>query len=197
MSVEIVGDFITINEKITVKLSDILSIKPRSMVSVEQYTGRIIARDFPKIILTTSQEELEILYTTDEERDIALREIKKVISENSTKSNGMDKKGSININVSDSSNVNIVSQSENVEINQKVKDEVNSKIAEMFEQVSQNQEIEDELKNDILDCLRDIKSNIDSNKKVPKYSLKGLLDLTSKVASLSSLGIGIAQLLGG
>lgn len=196
MSVQITGDFITINEKITVKISEITSIKPRSLVRVEQYTGRILAKDFPKIILNTNQEELEILYSTDDERDKALIEIKQKIAEYSTKPKYMDKERSININVSDSSNVNIVSQSNDVKINQELKKEVDSKISELFEKLETIQGVDEELKRDIIDCLNDIKSNVDNNKKVPKYSLNGLVDLTSKIASLSSLGIGIAQLFG-
>jgi hypothetical protein len=196
MSVQITGDFITINEKITVRISEIISIKPRSLVRVEQFTGRILAKDFPKIILNTNQEELEILYSTDDERDKALIEIKQKIAEYSTKPKNMDKESSININVSDSSNVNIVSQSNDVKINQEFKKEVDSKISELFEKLETIQGVDEELKRDIIDCLNDIKSNVDNNKKVPKYSLNGLVDLTSKIASLSSLGIGIAQLFG-
>ncbi len=196
MSVQITGDFITINEKITVKISEIISIKPRSLVSVEQFTGKILAKDFPKIILNTNQEELEILYSTNEERDGALINIKKAIAEYSSKSINMEKQNSININVTDSSNVNIVSQSNEVEINQEIKEEASSKISELFEKLETIQDIDKELKGDIIDCLNDIKTNLDKDKKVPKYSLKGLVDLTSKVASLSSLGIGIAQLFG-
>jgi hypothetical protein len=196
MSVQITGNFITINDKITVKISEIISIKPRSMVKVEQYTGKIIAKDFPKIIINTNQEELEILYSTDEERDKALIEIKQTIAEYTSEAKNMEKQSSINISVSKSSNVNIVSQSSGVKINQEFKEEVNSKISELFEKLESIQDIEEELKADIIDCLNDIKSNVDNDKKVPKYSLKGLVDLTSKIASLSSLGIGIAQLFG-
>ena len=194
MSVQITGEFLTINEKITVKISEIISIKPRSLVYVEH--GKILTKDFSKIILNTNQEELEILYSTDEERDNALLDIKKAIAEYSAKPKNMDKQNSISINVKDSSNVNIVSQSHHVEINQETKEEVCAKIAELYEQLESIQNLDAELKSDILDCLTDIKSKVDSNNKVPKYSLKGLIDLTSKVASLSSLGIGIAQLLG-
>jgi signal transduction protein with GAF and PtsI domain len=166
------------------------------MVKVEQYTGKIIAKDFPKIIINTNQEELEILYSTDEERDKALIEIKQTIAEYTSEAKNMEKQSSINISVSKSSNVNIVSQSSGVKINQEFKEEVNSKISELFEKLESIQDIEEELKADIIDCLNDIKSNVDNDKKVPKYSLKGLVDLTSKIASLSSLGIGIAQLFG-
>lgn len=196
MSVQIIGDYITINEIITIKISDIISIKPRSMVKVQEYTGNIIARDFPKIIILTNREEQEILYETDEERDEALIHIRKSITEYSYKKNTMEKQNSININVTDSSNVNIVSQSSNVSISQEIKNEVCSKIEELTKQLESINNVDINLKNDILECVNDIKANIESNKKVPKYSLQGLIDLTSKIASLSSLGIGIAQLLG-
>lgn len=196
MSVQIIGDYITINEIITIKISDIISIKPRSMVKVQEYTGNIIARDFPKIIILTNREEQEILYKTDEERDEALIHIRKSITEYSYKKHTMEKQNSININVTDSSNVNIVSQSSNVSISQEIKNEVCSKIEELTKQLESINNVDVNLKNDILECVNDIKANIESNKKVPKYSLQGLIDLTSKIASLSSLGIGIAQLLG-
>lgn len=196
MSAQIAGGFLTINNKITVKISEIQSIKPRSLVSVEQFTGKILAKDFPKIIINTTQEELEILYSTDDERDDALVEIRKAIAEYTSKSEKMENQSSVSINVTDSSNVNIVSQSSDVEISQKIKESVNSQITELIKQLENIQDIDKELKTDILDCVNDIKNNIKNNKKVPKYSLKGLIDLTSKVASLSSLGIEIAQLLG-
>ena len=196
MAVQINGDFITINEKITVKLSEIISIKPVSMVSVQQFTGKIIGKDFPKIVISTYREELEILYSTDEERDNALAEIRKIMSENPSNQNNFKNMKDISINVSDSSNVNVVSQSSNVEINQDIKHEANSKINELIDKINKDKEIDSDSKSEILECVNDIKENLNSNKKVPKYSLKALLDLTSNFASISSLGIGIAQLFG-
>lgn len=195
MSVKVVGDFIVVNDNITIKISDITSIRPCSLVKINPYTGKILVKDFPKIIISTSQENHEILYITDKERDKDLINIKAVLIDYSLKINNMKNKNSVNINISDSSNVNVVSQSSNVTINQK-KDEVYAKLDELLQQLETIKDIDNELKNDIIECVNDIKQNVENNKKVPKYSLSGLLDLTSKVASLSSLGIGIAQLLG-
>ncbi len=196
MSVQINGEFLTINENITVKITEIISIKPVSMVIVQPNTGRIVSRDFPKIIISTNREDLEILYTTDEERDIALSEIRKILAENSTKQNYMKEEKAININVSDSSNINIVSQSNNVEINQEIRSDANSLIKEFIEKLEKDKEIDNEIKQEILECITDIKENIDKGKTPPKYGLKALLSLTSDIASLSSLGISIAQLFG-
>ena len=195
MAVQITGEFITISDN-TIKISEIISIKPQSLVKFNQLTGKIIARDFPKIIINTNKEVFKILYATDDERDNELEIINKSINEFTTTEKIMTNPNSINIQVTDSTNVNIVSQSNDVVINQKIKEEVNSKISELFERLETIKDIDMELKNDIIECLTDIKSNVESNKKTPKYSLKGLVDLTSKIASLSSLGIGIAQLLG-
>ncbi len=195
MAVQITGGFITISDN-TIKISEIISIKPQSLVKFNQLTGKIIARDFAKIIINTNKEVFKILYATDDERDNELEIINKSINEFTTTEKIMTNPNSINIQVTDSTNVNIVSQSNDVVINQKIKEEVNSKISELFERLETIKDIDMELKNDIIECLTDIKSNVESNKKTPKYSLKGLVDLTSKIASLSSLGIGIAQLLG-
>jgi hypothetical protein len=196
MSVQVTGDFLIINDKITVKITEIISIKPRSLVSVEQFTGKILAKDYPKIILITNQEELEILYSTDDERDNALINIKKVIAEYTSKSEKTKEQSSININVSESSNVNIVSQSNYVEISHEIKKDVNSKITELSKKLENITEIDKELKTDIYDCVNDIRNKLNSNRKIPKYSLNGLLDLTSKISSISSLGVEIAKLLG-
>jgi len=101
-----------------------------------------------------------------------------------------------NINVENSSNINIVSQSTDVKITLETKNEADKKIELLLKKLSELTEIDNDLKTDIFDCVKDIQNKLRQNEKVPKYSLKGLIDLTSKVASLSSLGVGIAQLFG-
>ena len=196
MANQIHGAYLTIDENLTIKVSDITSIKPRTIVKYNEYTGAIIARDFSKVILKTNRDEFEVLYATDEERDEALKDIRNLVMEYSSKLETMKKENYTHINVTKSSNINIISQSSNVAINQETKTDIYSKIEELVQKLEEIKEIDIDSKNDIYDCINDIKDNIDNNKKVPKYCLSGLLDLTSKVASLSSLGIGIAQLLG-
>lgn len=58
------------------------------------------------------------------------------------------------------------------------------------------EELGEELKNDISVCINDIKDKLEKNEKVPKFTLSGLLSLTSNVVSLSSIAAVISKLCG-
>lgn len=196
MSVTSKGDFVTINNKTTVRISDIKSIQPQSMVSFDSY-GNVLGRDFPKIIIVTNDNRFEALYGTDEERDKDLTELQEIVASSSIKSEQRPKSDSININVADSSNVNIVSGSSNVSISQKVKEDINNKIDQLLSELSKESNVNEEMKEELAECASDIRDKVNSDKKVPKFTIKSLLNLTSQISSLSSLGLSIAQLIGG
>jgi hypothetical protein len=105
------------------------------------------------------------------------------------------KNGSFSINVSDSSNVTIVSQSRDVQINQSTINEVREQISELLDKLTE-ENVDAETKETITECANDIKDDIDANKSVPKFKVKTLLENTSKFASLANFGINIAKLLG-
>lgn len=106
------------------------------------------------------------------------------------------KSESFSINVSDSNNVTIVSQSRDVKINQSTINEVREQISELLDKLAE-ENVDVETKETITECANDIKDDIDANKNVPKFKVKTLLDYTSKFASLANFGINIARLLGG
>ena len=196
MSIISKGDFVTINNKTTVRISDIKSIQPQSMVSFDS-DGNILGRDFPKIIIMTNDGRFETLYGTDEERDKDLAELQEIITSSLIKTEHKSTSDTININVADSSNVNIVSGSSNVSISQKVKKDINNKIDELLSELSKNNDVNKDMKEELTECALDIRDKVNSDKKVPKFSIKSLLNMTSQIASLSSLGLSIAQLIGG
>ena len=193
MSVIVAGDFITINNNVTIRISEISSIKPQSLIRFDPFTKKIIDKDFPKIIISTAYKNFEVLYTSDEERNIAIREIQEVINNQSKNIMPMIKGNSVNINVNDSKNINIVSQSDNVIINQEIKANALSKIKELINQVKTN-DIEN--KEEILSCIYDIKGKIIEDKIVPQYSWKSLLNYLSQFSSIAGLALSIAQLFG-
>lgn len=196
MSIKSQGDFVTINNKTTVRISDIKSIQPQSIVSFDSF-GNILGRDFPKIIVMTNDDRFEALYSTDEKRDRDLVELQEIVASRSIKSDHRSTSGSININVADSSNVNIISDSSNVSISQEVKEDINSKIDKLLSELSKNSEVNEDMKEELAECASDIRDKVNDNKKVPKFTIKSLLNLTSQISSLSSLGLSIAQLIGG
>lgn len=196
MSIISKGDVVTINNKTTVRISDIKSIQPQSMVSFDS-NGKILGRDFPKIIIMTNDSRFEILYGTDVERDKDLAELQEIIASSSIKTEHKSTSDTININVADSSNVNIVSGSSNVSISQKVKKDINNKIDELLSKLSKNNDVNKDVKEELTECALDIRDKVNSDKKVPKFSIRSLLSMTSQIASLSSLGLSIAQLIGG
>ena len=106
------------------------------------------------------------------------------------------KNESVSINVSDSNNITIISQSRDVKINQSTIKEVREQISELLDKLAK-ENVDAETKETIAECANDIKDDIDANKNVPKFKVKTLLDCTSKFASVANLGINIAKLLGG
>src|SRR5687768_12739199 len=86
-NIEINGDLITI-QTTTFNLTELVSFKPQSLVKMFfPHNGgkpQKIFEDFPKIIVLTRSERYEFAYTTDDERDIALRELSEKIKIYST-----------------------------------------------------------------------------------------------------------------
>jgi len=196
---EIQGHLITIKDR-TFSLDDIISIKPEYFIQyfMPAHGGPMkeIARDFPKIIIKTKHEVHSIAYTTEERRDVVIRELKKDWKEYVlSKSNPtQSKEGNIQINVADSNNVNIVTGN-NVKINSKVKAEaldiinqLKQALTEQKDQISQSAEL--------IECAEEIEEKINADKKVSKFAFKGLLDSTSSIAGIGEFVISLGQVLG-
>jgi hypothetical protein len=196
MSIKHSEDFIIVNDTTTVRISEIKAVEPESIVKFDT-AGNIVARDFPKIIFITSDGNFQAFYETDEERDKDLMEIQEIIASNSAKNSDSKKSDSVNINVADSSNVNIVSGSSEVNITQELKNDVNQKIDEILSELTKVNNVNTELKEEVTDCVNDIHDKINNDKKIPKFTIKSLINLTSQISTISSLGLSLAKLLGG
>jgi hypothetical protein len=194
MSIELKGDFIAV-QKLMIKISEIISIKPQSIVSIDT-RGNILARDFPKIIIQTKKDYHELLYTDDKERDSELLQINETIAKHQAQRLNNDANPNTTINISGSSSVNVVSNSSNVTITQDSKNAAYEIIEKIKEELDKIKDINQEVKVDILDSVSDIKTKIESKSNVPRFSFKSLLGLTSDLSSVSSLVISLGQILG-
>jgi hypothetical protein len=194
MAIELNGDFIKI-QKTTIKISEIISIKPQSIVQVN-YAGQIIARDVPKIIIRTNHDYHELMYASDEQRDEELRNLNEEIGKYNVKKEKADNGKNTTINISGSTGVNVVSDSTNVTINQEIRKEAQAVVDKLLQEVKKLQDVDTEIKEDIQNAVLDLKDKIDSGKDVPRFSFRALLGMTSDIATLGGLTISLGQILG-
>lgn len=194
MAIEQKGDFVLI-QKTTIRISEILAAKPQSMVSMD-YNGKILNRDFPKIILTTNQGSQQFLYPLggDEERDADLRILQEIIGSYQTKTN--TDKGHTTINVTSSTGVNIVSNSTNVNISQEKAIEAKGILTEMKIELNKLADINNELKEDIEAIITEIENQVSTNITPKRHTFRSLLGITSDFASLAGLSVSLGQVLG-
>lgn len=146
MPIELKGDFIKI-QKTTIKISEIISIKPQSIVQVN-YAGQIIWRDIPKIIIRTNHDYHELMYASDEQRDEELRNLNEEIGKHNVKKEKVDSGKSTTINISGSTGVNVVTDSTNVTINQEIRKAAQEVIDKLLQEVKKLENVDSEIKDD-------------------------------------------------
>jgi hypothetical protein len=158
------------------------------------YNGKIINKDYPKIIVTTRDGIEEFIYITDKKRDEELRQINEIIGTHQVKNEIHE--GSTTINVSNSTGVNIISNSKKVSISQKNINEAKGILAEMKHHLENNSEIDQELKEDVYSIISEVESQISDEHEVKRHSFRSLLGVTSEIATVGGLAIQLGQLLG-
>lgn len=194
MAIEKKGEFVVI-QKSSIRISEILSAKPESWISVDN-NGNIISRDFPKIIVTTKQGAQQFFYGIGEDvkRDEELRLLNEIIG--SYQARKEDGQGSTTINVTSSTGVNIVSNSSRVTISQENINEAKGILKEMRLELDKLSEINSELKEDIAAMISDSESQLSNSGELKRHSFRSLLGVTSDFASLSGLAVSLGQVLG-
>lgn len=194
MAIERKGEFVLI-QKTSIRISEILSAKPESLVYVDNF-GNIISRDFPKIIVMTNQGPQQFLYGIgeDEKRDDELRQLNQIIG--SYQAQKSDGQGSTVINVSSSTGVNIVSNSKDVKISQQNINEAKGVLQEMKIELEKLTDINQELREDILAMILETEQQLNHTGEIKRHSFRSLLRITSDIASLSGLVLNLGQLLG-
>lgn len=192
MPIEKKGEFVQIS-KSSIRIDQIISVKPQSIVQVD-YNGKVINRDFPKIIVTTRDKTEEFIYLNDAKRDEELRELNEIIGTHQVQKE--NHQGSTTINVNNSSGINIVSNSQKVSISQNIINEAKGILAEMKHNLEQIPEIEKELKEDIYSIISEVESQISDEHGVKRHTFRSLLGVTSDIATIGGLAIQLGQLLG-
>lgn len=192
MPIEKKGEFVQIT-KSSIRIDQIISVKPQSIVQVD-YNGKVINRDFPKIIVTTRDRTEEFIYLNDAKRDEELRELNEIIGTHQVQKE--NHQGSTTINVNNSSGINIVSNSQKVSISQKNINEAKGILAEMKYNLEQIPEIEKELKEDIYSIINEVEFQISDEHEVKRHTFRSLLGVTSDIATIGGLAIQLGQLLG-
>jgi hypothetical protein len=154
-------------------------------------------RDWPKIIVKTKNDVFEFPYRSDGDRDEALRELTEVIKIHQQESNGSkgEQDKTISINVADSSNVNIITQSSSVKISQHQEKEAKDLIGKIREAIGKEREIDRVLVEEIGECLDDIEAKIENQAKIPRLTFKGLLENTANFSEVSNFVISLGQVL--
>lgn len=192
MPIEKKGEFVIIN-KSAIRIDQIISIKPQSILQVD-YSGRVINREFPKIIITTRERIDEFVYMNGTKRDEELRELNEIIGTHQVRKENHE--GSTTINVTNSSGINIISNSKKASISQKNINEAKGILAEMKHNLEQIEEIDKELKEDIYSIITEVESQISDEHEVKRHSFRSLLGVTSDIATVGGLAIQLGQLLG-
>lgn len=194
MAIEKKGEFVVI-QKSSIRISEILSAKPESWISVD-YSGNIMSRDFPKIILTTRQGAQQFLYGIgeDEKRDEELRLLNEIIG--SYQARKEDGKGSTTINVTSSTGFNIVSNSSGVTISQENINEAIGILKEMKLELDKLSDMNSELKEDIAAMISETENQLSNSGELKRHSFRSLLGVTSDFASLSGLAVSLGQVFG-
>ncbi len=198
--VEINGDFVTIRN-LTFNVNDLVSFKPQSMAAFYIPPGggkpRPIGNDFPKLIIQLRSINHELAYNSDEERDATLGRINKALAVYyaEKKKPASESGGNVNINVADSSHVNIVHRSKDVSITTKIP-EAKELIAKIRAALTEHERDMPEKVSDIIETINDIEQKIDREERIPKLTLKSLIETTSDLAGVGSLVLSLAQALG-
>lgn len=201
--IEIIGDLIAINET-TFNINDIVSIKPQSLVEAfipyGSSTPKITARDFPKIIIQTKTERLEFAYLSDEKRNeilkIFVEKIKIYHASKNQQKNQQNEGGNISINVAESSNVSIITQSEGATITNNNLSEAHDKINEIRTELEKYRKDHDLEVDEIAEVLVDIENKINNKVNIPRLTFKSLLESSSNISSIGSLVISLGQIIG-
>jgi len=98
-------------------------------------------------------------------------------------------------NLYNSSNNNIITSSKNSNIN--ISDDI-IKIKEIMgsieSKIREDKNIDDLRKKNIADIMEEIKNNLNNNK-IPKFSIKNLIDIIGSISSIAGLGISLSQFL--
>lgn len=201
-NIDITGDFITIRDT-TFNINDLLSFKPQTIVKYYQARPgaklQKIFQDYSKIIVTTKSERFEFSYNDDDERDSVLRDLtQKIKIHQATKTNSIPAQtgGNISINVADSSNVNIVHQSKDVNISTKQVNDAKGIIKQIREELEKHRAEHTQDVEDIAEAIDDIERKLENKERIPKLSFKSLLETASNLSSVSSLAITLGQIVG-
>lgn len=99
-----------------------------------------------------------------------------------------------NMEITNSPNANIVSQSSNVNI-QITNKEASDKIKEIINAVQNATSIDHERKQEILECVEEVKTLVDAGKK-PKHVLQSLIHMAGSASEVGLLVIELSRLFG-
>ncbi len=99
------------------------------------------------------------------------------------------------ITISDSSNVNIISNSHNASINNTSHKEARELINSILLAIKNDTSLDIEFKNEVIECFDEINNKLESNKPVPKLFNTILLDYGSKIASISNFVLNLGKIL--
>lgn len=97
--------------------------------------------------------------------------------------------------ISNSSNASIVAYSDNVNVTQHYNDESKQLLKRIREIASNDMAIDQKQRQEITDCIDDVEAGIETGR-IPKVSLKQLLETGAKISSISSFAIKLAETLG-
>jgi hypothetical protein len=96
--------------------------------------------------------------------------------------------------ISNSPNANIVSQSSDVNI-QITTNEVSDTIKKIIDAVQNNKSVDEQTKQEILECVDEVKTVVDAGKK-PKSALASLVHMAGSLAEVGLFVMELARLLG-
>ncbi|MEN5434218.1 MULTISPECIES: hypothetical protein [Sphingobacterium] len=101
-----------------------------------------------------------------------------------------------NTNISNSTGISVVTDSQDVNVNITSNSEVNNKLDELIRAINSNTEVSKNQQIEMIQCIDEIKSSI-SQDRTSKYAFQSLLNIASNFAGIGSLVLEIGKSLPG
>lgn len=154
-------------ESISIKLEEILTVKPASVNKINPFTGDVVFRNFPRLSIITKNDKIDISYPSFQTRDIEYEQLLQALK------HFTQNEGRLLRNVGEAKRL----------------------VYHIKKEISKCHGINKTVKDDILDCIEDIKERMGNNERIPTYILNCLSRLACEAPPVTEYVFQLRQLL--
>ena len=159
--------FQTNGESVSIRLDDILTVKPASMNKTNPFTGDVEFRNFPRLSIITKDNKIDIAYPSFQIRDIEYERVLSALK-------NYQPENKILTNVAEAKRL----------------------LYHIKKETGKYAFVNKAVRSDIVDCTEDIKERMESNERIPIYILNCLSRLACEVPPVAEYVFLLRQLLG-